>query len=353
MRLPPRAPLDIILRNARAQAQLVSDVLDVSRIVSGKLRLDLREVDLVAVLWDALEVVRPAAEAKNISLSVSAGVVNPRVTGDPDRLQQVLWNLLSNAVKFTECRGSVSVELRRTDSQLELAVSDTGSGIDPAFLPHVFSRFRQADSSTSRQHEGLGLGLAITRHLVELHGGTVQAASEGRGRGATFTLRLPVRAVREVEEAGGTPRAGLGEDMASPPGAVMPSLDGITVLVVDDEADARELVKTVLEPRGARVVLAASSAEGLSLASSERPDLVLADIGMPGEDGYEFIRRFRAQGGPAARAVTAIAFTAYGRPEDRARALAAGFQKHMTKPVLASDLIAAVAALARGGAASG
>ena len=331
----------IIVRNAKAQSQLVSDVLDVSRIVAGKLRLDLREVDLAAVLADAIEVVRPAADAKGIAVTAHTLAGNLRVTGDPDRLQQVLWNLLSNAVKFTGQGGCVSVELRRTDSQLAIVVRDTGIGIDPDFMPHLFGRFWLADSSTSRQHSGLGLGLAIVRHLVELHGGTVHAASDGVGRGATFTVQLPVRAVREsFESRGGSPDV----EVAGRKPAAAGILEGLTVLVVDDEADARELLNAVLSRHGVRVLAASSGPDARALALADVPDVVLADIGMPGEDGYEFLRRLRAEGGPRLQLVPVVALTAYGRREDRVRALAAGFQQHLTKPVVAEELVGAVIA---------
>jgi len=337
----------IIVRNAKAQAQLVSDVLDVSRIVAGKLRLDLREVDLAAVLGDAVEVVRPAAEAKGIALTIRAATVNLRVTGDPDRLQQILWNLLSNAVKFTGTGGTVTVELQEADGQLSIVVSDTGSGIEPAFLPHVFGRFMQADSSVSRRHAGLGLGLAIVRHLVELHGGTVNAASDGIGCGSTFTVRLPLRAAAKAATAEVAARADA-RVLARPTDRSLRSLEGLRVLVVDDEADARELVKVVLEPYGIRVAVASSGPEARSMAAAERPDVVLADIGMPGEDGYEFIRRVRAEGGPALASVPVVALTAYGRQEDRVRAMAAGFQGHLTKPVVGEELLAAIISARKG-----
>jgi PAS domain S-box-containing protein len=342
----------IIVRNAKAQAHLVSDVLDVSRIVAGKLRLESREVDFAAVLGDAVEVVRPAAEAKNIALTITAATADLCVTGDPDRLRQIMWNLLSNAVKFTATGGSVNVGLEEAGGQLSIVVRDTGSGIDAAFLPHVFGRFMQADSSVSRRHAGLGLGLAIARHLVELHGGTVEAASDGVGRGATFTVRLPLRAAATTATAEGSPRAEPSGVRAQPGGQQLRSVEGLRVLVVDDEPDARELVKVVLERCGIRVAAASSGPEARSMAAAERPDVVLADIGMPGEDGYEFIRRFRAEGGPALASVPVLALTAYGRPEDRLRALAAGFQAHLTKPVVGDEVLAAVISASRGASAS-
>jgi PAS domain S-box-containing protein len=341
--------IEIIARNARVQAQLVSDVLDVSRIVSGKLRLAVKAVDLAAVVRDALEVVQPAADAKGIDLGadLDPAALQTTIAGDPDRLQQVLWNLLANAVKFTPAGGVIVLSLRRSRSHLEFAVQDTGTGIAPDFLPHVFERFRQADSSPSRQHPGLGIGLAIVRHLVELHGGTVRAESQGPGRGATFTVSLPVRA---------TPFHAGTESLAADPDAPPPAaeareatpLDGITVLAVDDEADAREWMRVVLEATGATVLLAASAPEALSLAAVHFPDVVLSDIGMPGQDGYEFLGRLRAMEAPSAPPVPAVALTAYGRREDRQRALAAGYQLHLPKPLLPEELVAAVTALAGG-----
>ena len=343
----------VIARNAKAQSQLVSDVLDVSRIVAGKLRLDVRPADLAIVVRDAVEVVRPAAEAKGVVLRTAISPEGTTVTGDPDRLQQVLWNLLANAVKFTPAGGRIDVEVRRHQSQLDLVVRDTGVGIDASFLPYVFDRFRQGDGSTAREHAGLGLGLAIVRHLVELHGGTVYAESEGQGRGAAFTVRLPLRAVRTgVEE---DLRPSSKESATREPGLERRplSLEGISVLAVDDESDARELVRAVLERHGATVLLASSAAEALSIAASDRPDVMIADIGMPGEDGYGLVRRLRAIPDTRVSGIPAVALTAYGRVEDRERAVAAGFQRHLAKPVLPDELLAAVNSLAGRSAARG
>lgn len=338
-----RKALESISRNARVQAQLVADVLDVSRIVSGKLTLDFRSVDLTAVLHSAVDVVRPAASAKGIRLETFVAETPARISGDAGRLQQILWNLLSNAVKFTPPRGRVLIRLERVDSQYQIVVSDSGVGIDPEFLPYVFDRFRQADSSASRQQGGLGLGLAIARHLVELHGGTVMAESPGRNLGATFTVRLPVRAVFTAEEEPSRLDDRPGLHHMHPRPVPLGLLDGMSVVVVDDEADARALIEAVLTRHGARVTTAASAAEAFGLLRAQPPDVLIADIGMPDEDGYRLIERVRALAGEAVANVPAIALTAYGREQDRLRALAAGFNEHISKPVLPDVLVALVA----------
>jgi signal transduction histidine kinase/ActR/RegA family two-component response regulator len=328
-----RRALDAILRNAHAQSQLVGDVLDVSRIITGRLRLYVRQVDLRAVVRLALDAVAPAAAARNVTIELVAATGQTTVAGDADRLQQVVWNLVSNAVKFTPDGGRVEVTLASTDGGLELVVSDTGAGIGPEFLPRVFERFSQADASTRRSHGGLGLGLSIVRHLVELHGGTVAAESDGIGRGARFTVRLPVRAATRYAEE--PPRMPVGVNPA------VVDLRGVRVLVVDDEADARDIVEAVLRKRGAQVFTAGSVSEALLRLDETLPHLLVADIGMPGEDGYELIRRVRALPLPAGH-IPAMALTAYGRPEDRARCLLLGYQMHVTKPIVPDDLVAAV-----------
>jgi PAS domain S-box-containing protein len=337
--------VEVISRNAKAQAQLVSDVLDVSRITAGKMRLNVQQVDLPAVVQSAMDVVRPAAEAKKVTLQATIHGASAPVTGDPDRLQQVLWNLLSNSVKFTPQGGNVDVALRRAGATVELIVRDTGAGIDPGVLPYVFERFRQGDASSSRQHGGLGLGLAITRHLVELHGGTVHAESAGEGAGAAFAVRLPVRAV--IHDAAPDTSAPPARPADSAVGRLPDgSLSGVSVLVVDDEEDARELIRAVLARQGAEIRLAASAAEALAAVASRAPDVLLADIGMPGCDGYELIRRVRIDPDPARASMPAIAFTAYGREDDRRRALRAGFDRHEPKPILPDALVALVASVA-------
>lgn len=332
--------LETIERNARAQAQLIEDLLDVSLIVSGNLRLDARSVDLPTVINAAIDSVRLAAEAKRVRIEVRVEREAQHATGDPGRLQQVIWNLLSNAVKFSREQGVVSVRVARVDSQAEIQVSDTGLGIDPEFLPHIFERFKQANSTTTRSYGGLGLGLAIARHLVELHGGTISATSAGLNQGASFRVRLPLAAVFREARAGA-----LTEDTA-PTRVVAPTLDGLRVLVVDDEQDARSLVTEVLEGHGARVTSVGSAAEALREIQRERPDVLVSDIGMPEEDGYSLIRSVRALTGGGAKEIPAAALTAYARKEDRTRAMYAGFQAHVAKPVDPDELLIVVATLA-------
>jgi len=335
---------ETILRNAHAQTRLVDDLLDVSRIINGKLLLQLSPVDLATVVAAAIELVRNAADAKEIELrsSLPPGAV---MVGDAERLRQVVWNLLSNAVKFTRKHGRVEVRLELRDSQLELTVSDTGVGIDPEFVSHMFERFSQADSSTTRPHGGLGLGLAVVRHLVELHGGTVGAASKGLGHGATFIVTLPVRAVAEA------PRALRAVERRGDEGSASPAplaLHGLRVLVVDDEADARELVEAVLTRYGAAVKVAASAHEAFCEVRNWRPDVLVADIGMPVEDGYSLLRRIRTLSSAEGGSIPAAALTAYAQLGDRERALAAGFQEHVSKPVPPHQLALVVAKLAGG-----
>jgi PAS domain S-box-containing protein len=334
-----------IYRNARSQAQLVDDLLDVSRIITGKLRIEAVPVNLAAVVEAAASVVRPAAVAKGVSLNVRLEADDATIYGDPDRLQQVVWNLLSNAVKFTPEGGEVEARVRRAGSRMEVAVSDTGAGISAEFLPHVFERFRQADMGTTRRHGGLGLGLAIVSHLVELHGGAVEAESEGEGRGSTFTVRLPVRAVRDVTQAPACADepAGLKTFDAS---AATPTLEGVKVLVVDDEPDARRLLTEVLGRCGAEVLSAASAGEALEMVQSWRPHVLVSDIGMPDGDGYELIRRVRELPEERGGSTPAAALTAYAGPADRERALSEGYQLHVAKPVEPAELAAVVASLA-------
>ncbi|HLM75854.1 MAG TPA: ATP-binding protein, partial [Polyangiaceae bacterium] len=330
--------LATIDRNARAQAQLIEDLLDISRIVSGKLHLAQQVVDLNAVANDALDTVRPAADARKITLEGDLDAELGAVVGDPDRLQQVIWNLLSNAVKFTDAGGRVTIMTSRASSQVEIRVLDTGRGISRDFLPFVFERFRQADARVTRQFGGLGLGLAIVRHLVELHGGTIQAESEGEGKGSMFTVRLPIRALLPAPQS-----AARGHSPSEPPPEPMEQdvLGGLRILVVDDEPDTRELVSTLLESAGAETEVAASVAEALDAVARMRPDLVVTDIGMPGEDGYVFLKRLRAAG----QRMPAVALTAYARAEDRKQALSAGFQMHVAKPIEPKKLVTTVARL--------
>jgi PAS domain S-box-containing protein len=333
-----RRGLDTIERNARAQKALIEEILDASRMITGKTRLEMKPVALADVVAHAVDVVRPAAQAKRIEIIVDLQV-RPQVAGDPARLQQILWNLLSNAVKFTPSRGSIRVGMRRVDSKVQLTVQDTGAGIAPDFLPHIFERFTQADGTTTRQYGGLGLGLAIARHLAELHGGEVGAESAGEGRGATFTVTLPIRAVVEAAEA---PPGAAHEAAVAPSAGIR--LDGARVMVVDDEADDRELVAMVVGRAGAEVCTAGSVAEAMSRLEEFAPDVLVTDIGMPGHDGYELLRRAHASG-PSYAALRAVALTAYGRSEDRARALAAGFDHYLVKPVTPGELVAAIGGL--------
>ena len=335
--------LEVIERNARVQAQLIEDLLDMSRIISGKIRLDVCTVDLATVLNQAVESVRLGADAKEIRIERPTEPCAP-IAGDAGRLQQIFWNLLSNAVKFTPRGGRVAIDCRRAGDLVEVRVTDSGQGIKPQFLPHVFERFRQADASTTRRFGGLGLGLAIVKHLTELHGGTVEAYSAGEGRGATFSVRLPLNLTRrpaaEPQDAARPVRAAA----AAPPESEPGNLTGIRVLVVDDDADARYLVRRMLSDCDADVVVASSAVEALNvLATGPLPDVVVSDIGMPEMDGYEFIRRVRTQ--PGVERLPAVALTAFARPEDRHRALTSGYQSHIAKPVEPSELIAAVATL--------
>jgi signal transduction histidine kinase/CheY-like chemotaxis protein len=348
--------MEIIERNARIQAQLIEDLLDMSRIISGKIRLDVHSVDPSTVIEAAIESVRPAADAKEIRIQNVLEPCGP-VLGDPGRLQQVLWNLLSNAVKFTPRGGNVIVTCRRSRSSVEITVSDTGPGIKPEFIPHVFERFRQADGSTTRRYGGLGLGLAIVKNLVELHGGTVEARSAGDNSGANFIVRLPISALRSQ-----APNVRDGEnpdDIAARSTATVTAgsadnaieqcdqadLAGIKVLVVDDDADARNLVQRLLSDCNAQVITAASAQEAITLLKAELADVLLSDIGMPTMDGYEFIRLVRQEIASAER-MPAAAITAFARSEDRRRALLAGYQTHIPKPVEPSELTAVVASLA-------
>jgi PAS domain S-box-containing protein len=334
-----------IERNARAQRQIVEDVLDVSRVITGKLRLEMRPVELRALAQDAVESVRPAAEAKGVYLSTLLAPDAGEVTADPDRLQQVMWNLLTNAVKFTPAGGRVEVELRREGARTALRVSDTGEGIAPEFLPHVFDRFRQADMGTTRQHGGLGLGLAIVRHLVELHGGEVRAESAGRGRGSTFTLRLPhAPATRRGQES--VPHTAARPEPAAP-AAGSPALAGTRVLLVEDEEDARAMLKALLEGCGAAVDAVGSAAEAWAALEGAGCDVLLSDIAMPDEDGYSLIRRVRGHGAARVKGTPAVALTAYARDEDRERSLAAGFDAYLPKPVEPSELLEVLAGLVK------
>jgi CheY-like chemotaxis protein/anti-sigma regulatory factor (Ser/Thr protein kinase) len=341
-----RRAVETIDRNAHVQNQLISDILDVSRIMAGKLRLTMKPISLIDVVSAALDTVVPAAQAREVTLEQELDPAAASLSGDADRLQQVVWNLVSNAIKFAPRGGRVTLRLRRLEALSELSVADDGPGIRPEFLPYVFERFRQADSSSTRPHGGLGLGLAIVRHLVELHGGTVDAANRTDGRtGAVFTVRLP--------------RAPVVPSVALPPSETpqpasdrsvwlesAPPLEGLRVLVVDDEPDSRDMVATVLELAGAEALVAGTAAEGLSILIRERPDVLLSDLEMPGEDGYSLVRRVRALPPDSGGLTPAAALTAYAGAEHRTKTLLAGFQLHVAKPVQPAELAAVVASLA-------
>ena len=329
----------VIVRNARAQAQIIDDLLEMSRIVSGKIRLEVQPLRLVDVIRAAVATVQTAADAKGVRIEVSSPDEKLRISGDVNRLQQVFWNLLSNAVKFTPEGGRVDIQLVRGAAHVEVCVKDTGEGIRPEFLPFVFDRFRQADATTTRIHGGLGLGLAIVRQLVELHGGTVRVESEGVGRGATFYVRLPIAAARQKAERE-TRRAVQRRE--HPGDAMRLKVAGMRVLVVDDEGDARGVVRRFLEDCGVMVTAASSASEAMEKLTAEPFDVLVSDIGMPGEDGYSLIRKVRASG----NLIPAIALTAYARPEDRTRAVNAGYHTHLSKPADPAELVALVASFA-------
>jgi PAS domain S-box-containing protein len=332
--------LEIVARNTRLQTQLISDLLDISRIVSGKLRLDIQSVHLASVIEAAIETVEHAAEAKGIAIDRQLDKTIGPMAGDPARLQQVVWNLLSNALKFTSKAGRVQVVLRRTGPQAEIVIEDNGAGIRPEFLPHVFDRFQQADASRARRFGGLGLGLSIVQNLVRFHGGTVTAESDGEGHGARFRITLPLAAPPVLLEAALEPTAST----AASTEAV--SLAGIRVLVVEDELDAAEFVKRLLENYGAVVVTAASAREALDVIETKHLDILISDIGLPEIDGYEFLERVRQKEAAAGGGIPAIALTAFARSEDRTRALLTGYQAHLAKPIESAELVATVASFA-------
>ncbi len=350
--------IETIDRNARLQARLIEDMLDVSRIISGKLRLDAQAVDLTTVIHAAVDTLRPAADASGIRVQVVLDFGAGQVWGDPVRLQQVVWNLLSNAIKFTPKGGSVQVQLARVNSHLEIVVSDTGPGIDEDFLPFVFDRFRQADATITRRHGGLGLGLAIVRHLVELHGGRAEAGNRSDQTGAVVAVRLPLMAVRAMPPVIPAPAAPAATAEPAPvhpaaSGAVSfdcpPALQGIRVVAVDDEADARHLLQQVLEQCGAEVRTCGSAAEALAVLDQWPPDVLVSDVGMPGEDGYALIRQVRAAECGSGHRLPAVALTAYARVEDRLQALSAGYNMHVPKPVEPAELAVVIASLTGSG----
>ncbi len=328
--------VETIGRNAKAQAQIVDDILDVSRIITGNLYLDLHPLEVVPVVENAINVVRPTADAKGIRVETYFDSRPAVISGDANRLQQVVWNLLSNAVKFTESGGRVCVKVTQSGGAVEVTVSDTGQGIDKEFLPYVFDRFRQADSTTTRQHGGLGLGLAIARHLVEIHGGTIRGESAGRGQGASFTIRLPL-----LEAAVSATNAN------QKPARVTQLLSGVNVLLVDDDSDTLKLMETALKRRQANVTAVSSAGEAIQAISKRRPDVLVSDIAMPDEDGYGLIEKVRMLENGESQGIPAVAITAYAKDEDRERALSAGFQIYLAKPVELTELISVVARAAK------
>jgi PAS domain S-box-containing protein len=333
--------MEVIERNTRAQVRLIDDLLDLSRIVSGRFRLDVQQVSLLDIVKGALDSIEPTAQTKGVRLE---SILDPQpvmVSGDPGRLQQVFWNLLSNAIKFTPKGGKVQVLLQRVNSHIEFSISDTGIGIPAHFLPHVFERFSQKDSSTHRDYGGLGLGLAISKQLVDLHGGSIQAKSMGEGQGATFVVTLPL--IILAKENHGTARIHpTAADLSN--SLPLPQLDGVRALIVDDEADALELIRRVLEEQGAFVTAVGSGEEALRMLETSEPDVLISDIGMPGMDGYQFMRRMRASE-PKNRRTPALALTAFARPDDRKHAILAGYQAHLAKPFDMAELAIVVAGL--------
>jgi len=333
----------VIKSNAQAQAQLVADILDVSRIISGKLQLYIGPVDVRAVIESTLETLQPAAEAKGIAIETVWGPGEITLLSDQDRIRQVMWNLLSNAIKFTPGGGHVKVELEASPHEVRIIVADDGQGIEAEFLPHVFDRFTQADSSSGRLHGGLGLGMAIVRHLLELHGGAISVSSAGKDQGATFTVTLPVRAAAadavppQVESRSTTRER---EDLP------LPSLAGVSVLIVDDEKDAREVLMLLLKEQGAEVRAVESADAGLRALKKHIPDVLVSDVGMPGQDGHAFLRKLRSLPPDQGAMVPAVALTAYATDGDAAKAVAAGFDRHVTKPIVPGEIVRVIASLA-------
>ena len=332
-----RHAIEVILRNVNAQVRLVDDLLDMSSVVSGKMRLAIQPVNVADVIGEALDAVRPGAEAKGIQVQSVLDSPGAQVSGDPGRLQQAVWNLLYNAVKFTPKAGRIQVKLQQVKSHVEIIVSDTGPGIRPDLLPYIFDRLRQGDSSRSRAHGGLGIGLALVRHIAELHGGSVFAESPGEGQGATFVVKLPLMVTGVRDHA-------VAQAKSGPPDS--PSLVGVRVLVVDDDPAAVELVQEVLTQTGGEVRGAGTADEALRVLERWRPDVLVSDIEMPGQDGYTLIRKIRALAPEQGGMTRAVALTAFGRPEDRIRSLMAGFNIHVSKPVDPGELTAIVASLA-------
>ncbi len=335
--------LDTIERNVRAQVKVMEDLLDMSRITSGKVLLDIQTVEPRSFIEAAIDTIRPAAQAKGIQLDVQIDADTSPISGDPARLQQAVWNLLSNAIKFTPEGGTVRCTLEHNSTHIDIIISDTGQGIRQGFLDHVFDRFRQADGSTTRRFGGLGIGLSIVKSLVELHGGSIHATSAGEGQGATFIMRLPRNRMLPLDAPLHAVQIPAGSALDNPPVFEKVNLSGLRVLVVDDEIDARELIERVLAECDAEVLSAGSAQQALSLVEAKRPDVLISDISMPEVDGYELLQRIRTLSPECGGTVPAIALTAFARPEDRTRALGAGFLVHMAKPVEPSELVATIA----------
>ncbi len=335
--------IESIRRNAKAQARIIDDILDVSRIITGNLFFELYPVELAPVIEAAINAVRPTADAKGVRIDMEFDSAPLVVSGDANRLQQVIWNLISNAVKFTENGGRVTLGLHQVRSSVEIKVADTGQGISPEFLPYVFDRFRQADSTTTRQHGGLGLGLAIARHLVEIHGGTIRAESPGKGKGATFTLKLPLVDCGDKASLLDTTEIVIPESTHQP----RQLLSGLRVLVVDDDVDTLELMATALKSRQATVTAVSSAVDALIAIKANRPDVLISDIAMPDEDGYALIEKVRSLDHGEEQTIPAVAITAYAKDEDRERALSSGFQIYLPKPVELTELVSVIARAAR------
>jgi PAS domain S-box-containing protein len=338
-----RRAVHVIEESARSQAGLVDDILDTARIITGRLKLDARPVEIEPVFQAAIDVIRPSAEAKRIALQVVIDDRHSIVFGDANRVQQVIWNLLANAVKFTSEGGRVEARLSRAEGQIEIAVTDTGIGIEPQFIPYVFDRFRQADSTSTRKYGGLGLGLAIVRHVVEMHGGTVTASSPGKGQGATFKVRFPIASPDILQREKRPP----GPELKQPPDQMSDrqNLRGVRVLVVEDDLDTLEMLNVILQDRGAEVITASSAGDALKALEYSLPDALISDLAMPEQDGYELIEHIRQRGPARGGNIPAVALTAYARVEDRVRALTAGFQMYVPKPVDPTELVAVVANL--------
>jgi PAS domain S-box-containing protein len=344
-----RQAMDVIAKNAQAQAQLIDDILDTSRIITGRLQLEVQPVEIERIFHAVVEVVRPSAELKGVDLNMVIDARREVVLGDAGRLRQAIWNLLSNAVKFSNEGGRVEARLARAGNQVEITVSDTGVGIDPQFMPHVFERFRQADGAHTRGHGGLGLGLATTRHIVEMHGGDVSASSPGKGQGATFKIRLPMISTAPPPRTPSAERQRQVLDGPRERGRKATEgrqrLDGLRILIVEDNPDTLEMLRFIFDESGAEVIAAASAAEALDALERHSPDVLVSDIAMPGQDGYELIRQVRERGPEHGGRIPAIAVTAYASAEDRVRALSSGFQMHMAKPINPDEMIAVVASL--------